>query len=61
MKVKAGDWVSFYNCGVIVYGKVEYIQNRIGLCTEVCTTIGAVSIDCILEVRRTALNGEDDE
>lgn len=46
---KVGDWVSFYRDGRIIIAEVRYIDDRRHDC--VLTTLGAVSQECILEVR----------
>ena len=46
-----GDWVRFYRCGVLVIGKVEYIEKTLkGL--KLKTDNGAVDIDYVEEMKR---------
>lgn len=51
-KVKPGDWVRFYQDGVMVVGVVQYVVKDLVLGDSIANTdIGAVDVDCILEVR----------
>ena len=51
MKVKVGDWVRFYEGGILVIGVVQYIEKDLLGYTIVKTDIGSVDIRYILEVR----------
>ena len=52
LKVKEGDWVRFYNSGVLVIGKVEYIEKDIIGKVTLNTDVGAVYLSSVLEVRK---------
>lgn len=52
MIIEIDDWVSFYSNGKIVIGQVRYLlKDRISGYVQVCTDIGMVKKDSILEVR----------
>lgn len=53
MRVEVGDWVRFYQAGVLVIGEVNYLQVvSNGLWTmQACTNIGVVSVEDVIEVR----------
>ena len=50
--VGTGDWVRFYQNGKLVVGVVEYVIKDITSYRQVCTDIGMVSQENILERRR---------
>ena len=50
--INQGDWVRFYQAGIMVIGVVQYIIKDITSYRQVCTDIGMVSIENVLEVRR---------
>ena len=52
MKAKVGDWVRFYQDGVLVIGYVHYVNTDSVLGdVEYQTDIGSVKEDLVLEVR----------
>lgn len=51
LQVGIGDWVRFYQNGVLVIGQVEYEIIGITNQRNFCTDVGAVCEDCVLEVR----------
>ena len=51
MKVKVGDWVRFYQDGILVIGVVQYMEKDILGYTIAKTEIGSIDIRYILEVR----------
>lgn len=53
-EAKHGDWVRWMNSGRMVIGKVEYIKERTGGFVDLYTDNGCVSIESVLEVRRSA-------
>lgn len=50
--IRQGDWVRFYQNGIMVIGVVQYIIKDITSYRQVCTDIGTVSLDNVLEYRR---------
>jgi hypothetical protein len=48
-----GDWIRFYTDGRLVIGVVQYVRPRSSWqrCDTVCTDVGAISADRILETR----------
>lgn len=53
MICEKGDWVRFYNNGVLVIGAVEYrIEHEPLGDIELCTTAGSVDEEQVLERRR---------
>jgi hypothetical protein len=52
-QIEPGDWVRFYNGGVLVIGKAEYVvKNKSFPGFNVKTDIGSVDSEYILEVRK---------
>lgn len=54
--IKEGDWVRFYQSGRLVIGEVRYVKEREPWAkpVTVCTDLGCVSADYVIEVRRVA-------
>ena len=52
LKVKVGDWVRFYNSGILVIGKVEYIEKEISNKVTLNTDAGRIYLSSVLEVRK---------
>ena len=49
-----GSWISFMRDSRVIYGEVMYHRHKIaGSNAEVITTVGVVSSDMILEVRKS--------
>ena len=52
MKAKVGDWIRFYNNGILVIGVVEYlIEHDVLHDLDYATDKGRCSEDSVLEVR----------
>lgn len=52
MNIKVGDWVRFYQSGIIVIGVVEYItKDKYDGKISIKTDIGAIDSDYVLEKR----------
>jgi hypothetical protein len=54
MKANIGDWVRFYQNGVMVIGVIQYITKDILGKQKYNTDIGEVSEDYIFEVRKAS-------
>ncbi len=54
--IREGDWVRFYSGGKLVVAEVRYAKERgpYDKPVTVCTDLGTVSADYVIEVRRLA-------
>ena len=50
--VRKGDWVRFYQNEKLVIGEVNYVIKDITSYLKVCTDVGQVCLESILERRR---------
>ena len=54
MNVKVGDWIRFYQGGVLVIGVVQYVEKDYLGYLIANTDIGKIDSRYVLEVRRVA-------
>ena len=54
MNIKVGDWIRFYQGGVLVIGVVQYVEKDLLGYMIANTDIGPIDSRYVLEVRRVA-------
>lgn len=52
MTIQVGDWVRFYQNGLLVIGVVQYIEEPGSLGSVISTDIGSVYDKYVIELRR---------
>jgi len=48
---KVGQWVRFYSGGYLVIGVIEYLSSSIVNSVDICTNVGKVNKESVLEYR----------